>query len=208
MPSREDPDPVAEYARPFPIPRRAPLVGLIGFARSGKDTVAARLVAEHDFTKYAFADALRVSALRLNPIIEAWEGTGGATVYARLAEIIEREGWERAKDAYPEVRRVLQHYGTGIRDFVDSESWVNVVMRNLDRRPDSAAVITDVRFPNEYDAIRRRNGVLVRVIRPGTGGDSHISEQALAHVPVDYTLDNLGTIDALSSQIDRMAHCV
>ena len=34
----------------------APLIGLTGYARSGKDTFAARLVERHGFTRASFAD--------------------------------------------------------------------------------------------------------------------------------------------------------
>jgi dephospho-CoA kinase len=43
------------------------IIGISGYARSGKDTVANYLVEHHEFTRMAFADAMREALLRLNP---------------------------------------------------------------------------------------------------------------------------------------------
>lgn len=191
-----------------------PLVGLIGKKRVGKDTFAAVLVEEFGFARVAFADPLKEMALAIDPYIQAEHSY-------RLSDAVDVLGWEGAKDAYPEVRRFLQRLGTdGVRQF-DEDFWVRAGMRAAaaKRRPmrlntsDGRAataprpvVITDVRYPNEADAIREAGGTLVRIVRPGVDdGDTHASETALDGYAVDYTVSNLQDIQRLSERARYVA---
>jgi hypothetical protein len=45
------------------------IIGLSGYARSGKDTVAELLVLNYGFKRMAFADGIRESLIALNPIL-------------------------------------------------------------------------------------------------------------------------------------------
>lgn len=195
------------------------IIGLLGRKRSGKDTFAARLVDAHDFTRYAFADALKDAALALDPIIEAEPGTrwdygyGGShespciESYTRLSDLVSVVGWERAKEN-DEVRRTLQHMGVGVRN-LDPDFWLRVVMDRV-RADGGNAVITDVRFPNEADAITAAGGYLARVRRPGDrdAADTHISETALDHRGVDDVIRNDGTVADLHARADTLAASV
>lgn len=169
------------------LPRHSgprPIVGLIGKKRAGKDTVAATLVEEFGFVRYAFADPLRATMLDLDPIIPNYDRLD------RLSSLVERDGWERAKTV-PEVRRLLQAHGVAIRTHVGPAVWLDVLMAKVleETRP---VVVTDVRFPNEADAIESAVGRLVRILRPGTDSDAHVSETALDVWECWRTIDNVG----------------
>ncbi len=43
------------------------LIGISGRKRSGKDTLASRLISEHGFTRVAFADPLKATMPALGP---------------------------------------------------------------------------------------------------------------------------------------------
>jgi hypothetical protein len=66
-------------------------------------------------------------------------------------------------------------------------------------------IVTDVRFPNEADAIKARGGLLVRVTRKGhefTG--KHPSEIALDDYDnFNITIENNGTIDDLIKEVQN-----
>lgn len=77
-------------------------------------------------------------------------------------------------------------------------------------------IITDLRFPNELEAVKKRGGITIRVNRPcdicgGSGyhkmscpvskSGEHSSETALDDAEFDYVIDNNGTISEL---IDKM----
>lgn len=58
-------------------------------------------------------------------------------------------------------------------------------------------IISDLRFPNELQAIKDRNGISIRVTRPGTVVGSHPSEIALDNAEFDYEIENSDTIEEL-----------
>lgn len=177
------------------------LIGLLGRARAGKDTAAARLVEAHGFRRYAFADALKRVALVADPIVVPVDTVWGSR---RLSDVVREVGWEGAK-GHREVRRTLQQLGIGIRE-IDPGFWVRAVLDQVAAEP-APVVITDVRFPNEAAAIRDRGGVLARVIRPGQDeSDQHISETALSNWPVDVELINDSDVNALYAHVDAMIH--
>jgi dephospho-CoA kinase len=47
------------------------IIGLSGYARSGKDTAADHLVNEYGFTRYSFAAPMKEAMYRLNPIVHS-----------------------------------------------------------------------------------------------------------------------------------------
>lgn len=182
------------------------LIGLTGKARAGKDSLAAALVARHGFVRVAFADPLRAAALALDPLVgrPAIPGNLRPTHDLRLSEVVEALGWEGAKVQCPEVRRVLQHFGTGIRA-LDRGFWVRQAMKAVDEAG-GPVVVTDVRFPNEVATVLAHGGLMVRVIRPGmVSTDTHESETALDGIAVDATVTNCGPLSALDSAADHIA---
>jgi hypothetical protein len=194
-------------------------VGLIGKKRVGKDTFAAVLVEEFGFARVAFADPLKEMALTIDPIIHVGNGWDDDGLAYGLGELIEQRGWEAVKDHYPAARRFLQRLGDGVRQF-DPEFWVRAGMEAaesqregyrlhpvirkalVDSGNDAPAdrdprpvVVTDVRYPNEADAIRDAGGILVRIVRPGVDdGDTHASETALDDYDADLELINDGGV--------------
>lgn len=170
------------------------LIGLIGKKRSGKDTAARFLVQDHGFVRYAFADPLKAAALHVDP----WIYSHGD--YYRLSEVIAARGENRAKEL-AEVRRVWQDLGVAMREHVDPDVWLNATMRKV-LAEDRPVVLTDVRFPNEADAIEAAGGLLVRVVRASAPtDDAHVSETALDGRECGATLVNDGTVEALRAAV-------
>ena len=77
-------------------------------------------------------------------------------------------------------------------------------------------VITDMRFPNELEAVKRHKGITIKVVRPcmeceGLGYHKmscskgkikeHPSETALDNATFDYVIDNNGTIEELIQKV-------
>lgn len=166
------------------------IVGLSGYARSGKDTVATLLV---DHKRRAFADAMRHALYILNPIVlqEA----------ERVQDVVDRYGWDKAKTIFPEVRRLLQVLGTEVgRELIDNDVWVNMATRDL--KPTDKVVFADVRFHNEAQAIKDLGGQIWRVNRPGTTPiNAHSSETAMNDWPFDAILTNDGSLEDLEAQV-------
>lgn len=182
------------------------LVGLSGYARTGKDTVALVLM-RAGYKRVAFADAIRDALLEVDPLVFL-------DCHAdphRLSAVVAEHGWDRAK-AHSEVRRLLQSFGVAMRRQAPG-IWVQVAMAKAQRiiAAGGRVVVTDVRFPDEADAIRNAHpftapspGVVWRVNRHGYGPiNGHVSETALDRYPFDWHIWNNGSLDELGVQVLR-----
>lgn len=177
------------------------LIGLSGYARSGKDTVGKYLEEQYEFKRIAFADALKQFAYILDPIVE---GTLAGHLI-RLQKLVELNGWEEAKKSN-DVRRLLQVLGTECgRDIIGPNVWVDIVARKIEEQPGDW-VITDCRFTNELNFVKNQtNGISWWVNRPGIGPlNSHISENQIIPENTDIILDNTGTIEKLYSNVAKL----
>ena len=159
------------------------IIGLAGYARSGKNTVADLL--GHKYKQVAFADPMRAALYKMNPIIDA---------HIDVVDAVEEYGWDKAKDLFPEIRRLLQVLGTEVgRHMIHENVWVGIALRGM--LPTDDVVITDVRFINEAIAIKKLGGEVWRVDREGVGAvNGHISEHALKDWEFDRIIENNGTI--------------
>lgn len=102
-------------------------------------------------------------------------------------------------------RLVLQLLGTeGGRDVIHPNIWVNATLGDLTEN--DRVIVTDVRFPNEVEGIKSRNGIVVRVIRPSKVSTStHPSETSLNDFKDwDYVIINDGTLEDLEEKVIEM----
>ena len=170
------------------------IIGLSGYAQSGKDTVAKILVEQHGFTRIAFADKIREFLYETNPMFDS---IAGEPMFVKAR--VDRDGWEEAKKS-PHIRRLLQNSGVAARKLFGDNFWVHEAMKTMltDPRPDMNYVITDVRFLNEADMIKANNGQIWRIKRLGVDPvNSHVSETQMDGYPGDQIFLNNGTIDDL-----------
>ena len=174
------------------------IIGLSGYARSGKDTVANLLVLNYSFKRLAFADAIKDAVLLLNPILDNGR---------RVSDVVNDYGWEVAK-ANIEVRRLLQVMGTEVgRKLIDEYIWIDKVFNQIE--PDKRFVITDVRFPVEANMIQSIEGKVWRVNRHNHSAvNTHISERAMDNFMFDHVVYNDGTLDELSNEVFMLMNSV
>lgn len=151
--------------------------------------------------------ALDDALLVLNPLIpvDTWN------TMIRYLEMREYASYDEAK-LNPEVRRLLQTLGTEVgRNMLGENVWVDAAFREVDRLMDEGhnVAITGVRFPNELEAVAKRNGRLVWVSRPDFGPiNAHSSDNSLGREDFNMFVRNDWTLKELASRVadlDRLA---
>lgn len=171
------------------------LIGLSGYARTGKDTAAEYLVDNFGFTRLSFADPMRKALLMLDPMVSC-EGT-----LMPLTVAHEIHGWEELKSVAPEVRGLLQRLGTEVgRNMFGKNFWVDQAMKEA--RQYEKVVFTDVRFINEADTIINHGGKVIRIERPGFGPiNNHISETNMDGYSFSEVISNSGTPEEFKQKL-------
>lgn len=201
------------------------IIGLVGFAGSGKGTVADILCDEFNFSKIAFADPLKdaVSAIFDWPRNLVEGDTIPSRVFREKPDSFWSEKFER--DFTP--REALQKLGTeACRNVFDQDIWIYALEKRIDRERNT--VVTDVRFPNEIECINRLDGHVVRVKRGKEPiwyetaynhlhneeyqmykkyPDVHISEWAwIGHPLIQHIIDNNGSMYELKNNTIKLLH--
>lgn len=107
---------------------------------------------------------------------------------------------ELQKKGIRTYRELLQKLGTEIlRNNLGNNLWADILLREYSE--DDSWLITDVRFPNEVEAIKSKGGKIIRLIRDNPT-DAHSSETALDNFKgFDYVIDNNCSIEQLIARI-------
>ena len=173
------------------------IIGLSGYAQTGKDTIADHLVKNYGFTRVAFADPIREALYNLNPNITLADMRG-----VSLASTVDGMGWEAVKSLSTDARELLQRMGTEVgRSIFGENFWVDQAMKKAQEH--DRVVFTDVRYPNELAAILEASGTAWRVIKDDVKAvNRHPSETALDDYVFDYFIFNNDTKESLYESVD------
>lgn len=175
------------------------IIGLSGKAGAGKDTVAGFLVWNHQFESIALADPMKKFCKEMFGFSreQLWGPSSARNAVDPRYGISPREA--------------LQKLGTEWGRACYENVWVDYAMKQAQFRLHSIAcsgvVITDVRFKNEYDAIKKAGGRVWRIIRPSSGLEgaaaAHASENDLTDdMEYDKVIDNTGeSLEALAKTV-------
>ena len=202
------------------------IIGILGIAGSGKDTIADYLVENYNYKKDSFAKSLKdATAVMFNWDREMLEGS---TPESRAQREIPDQWWSEKLEMSWSPRIALQHLGTNVlrKKFYDG-IWLSSLENRLLTAKHNT-VISDVRFPNEVELIRRSNGILIcvergeqpewqftatqanrgesnsRIIMQTKYSDVHESEWAWSGTETDYTIDNNSSYSKLYKQVDKI----
>lgn len=199
------------------------LIGIMGEKGSGKNTLGKILVGLHGFKPMALADPLKdvISMVYCLPR-DLMEGDSDVSRNWREQPHVALGG--------KSPREAMQKLGTeGFRGFYE-ETWVNALRRRIAREPSKTnIVITDVRLPNEAQAIKDMGGMLIYIERslplkdrlmsllPGfilkhinrsLMSRKHISEAGIRRLKpmADCIIFNDSTLEDLNKQVDGILY--
>lgn len=206
------------------------IIGFVGLIGAGKDTAADYLVNFHGFRRDSFANTLKDAVAH----VFGWDRTllEGRTTEAReWREQVDLWWANRLGMPHLTPRWILQYWGTEVcRTGFHDDMWI-ASLENKMRKTSDNIVISDVRFPNEIDAIHNAGGIVIRVKRGENpdwfndaadvnAGDKclnysrakarmeergiHASETAWVGGAIDNVVSNDSTIDDLYQQIQEL----
>ncbi len=176
------------------------IIGLIGAAGAGKDTVAGFL-ATHGYIQVSFADTLKRYI--------------GMEIFGLTKEQVfgSKESKETIDKKYGRTpREILQLAGVSMRD-IYPDVWVDLALRQMrsygSYSDDMYFVVSDVRFLNEVEALRRHGAEIWRINKEGSGATgemgNHRSETELAgYDSADEVINNCGSLEMLGKKVEGL----
>jgi hypothetical protein len=168
------------------------IIGLQGYAGSGKSTVAKYLEERHGFARRHIKAPL--AAMTRTLFLYAFPEATDADLHEMVDGTLKRESLEALGGRTP--TEIQQFLGTEFgRNFIHPDIWLDIWSAWAAQHP--KVVQESVRFANEAE----RCDVIWEVRRPGYGAlNGHVSE-ALP-VAADVVLVNDGDLDLLYRQVD------
>lgn len=167
------------------------IIAIGGFARSGKDTCCQSLIRSapdyYKVRRVAFADELKREVDKF---------------------LIEQTGISAWTDDNKEkeiIRPFLVFWGTNFRRHQNPNYWIERIDETIQQdNSHNVFIITDLRFPNEHDWIKSKNGVSCILKRKDVNAPNETEEKnnALLLSKVDYIFNwpNL-SIDEIDSHV-------
>ena len=182
------------------------IIGISGKKGSGKSTISEMFITE-GFYLDSFATTVKdIASLLFNYDRTKLEGF---TVEDRIW----RESEDRILSDFLgrqfKPRDALTLIGTEFgRNTIHQNIWIKTVFDRYKSSENKNLVITDLRFPNEFDSIKKHKGYTIRICRACLEQNQHISETALdskeANSEFDYIVINDGTIEDLKIKIKNI----
>ncbi|BCS83311.1 putative deoxynucleotide monophosphate kinase [Cotonvirus japonicus] len=180
------------------------LIGLVGSKGSGKTTGAEYLTKQCDYVEKSFADPLKEACKHLFLLDDH-------QVYGTQEQ--KETPDPRWFDCTP--RKILQYVGTDLlRNNLDNimpglgheiftrhfKLWYEAEIK---KNPNIKVVISDVRFHNEAEFIKKLGGFLIKIERPGSDNfDFHASEIELKSIQTDIIISNVKSINEYYQNLD------
>ena len=187
------------------------LIGLMGTMGSGKSTCANYLINQYHFVEKTFADPLK-KACKIIFLLDdqqiygtqqqkeasdpRWFGCSSRTMLQFVGTDLFRQ----------QLHKIMPELGENIfiRHF---ELWYQqIIIEN----PDIKIVISDIRFQNELDIVKKMGGTVIKIVRnlddrTPFESSKHCSEANQVNViGYDYVIENNESIDKLHEILDQI----
>lgn len=180
------------------------LVGISGHKFNGKDTIGDFLHSKYGYTKVSFAEPLK-------KICKELFNLNNEQLYGDLKEVSD-PNWFNLQP-----RQLLQFIGTELfRDNMSKlhsefkkDFWIicleNKIKKLREINPQIKIVITDVRFENEVELVKKLGGMVIKVKRKLENiTDIHASEIHIDNLYCDFNVENNGTKEELYDKVTKL----
>ena len=151
---------------------------------------------------FGFADPLKIISIQLFGLLE--EQCYGTNDQKNTPINIKWEDLPVSSDktGFITAREFLQYFGTEVCRKIKPNIWVDSCINRINQSGTELAIVSDVRFPNEVDAIQKAGGKVIRLTRKPYE-DIHDSEISLDdYEGFDYVLENQDlSIDETNKQM-------
>lgn len=167
------------------------MIGIVGRKRSGKDTLA-------NFATEILGDARVLSFAE--PLKQA----------CKHAYNLSDEQLDETKDLIDKrwgmtPRDMMRTLGVDHFRSKDPGQWTKNMRFRIEgaiSKPETAVVISDVRFQNEAAFVRENGGVLIHVSRDlPSNSDDHVSEKTTDEIVCDHYINNDGSLRDLKNKL-------
>lgn len=177
---------------------------ILGKANSGKNTVGKLIKKQFKLEpcKYiAFADPIKKIAKLMFPSIPERFLTGSSKFRSEIIPNAFKNGKPLT------IRQLLIDIGNGAREY-DPDIWIKALNQTLEKNKDSSIIITDERFRNEFDFLKKMGFTQIRIYREDCSNINDISETGqdeISDSEFDYIIYNNKSIKKLKEDISKIA---
>lgn len=132
------------------------IIGISGVARSGKDTLANGFVKIFEelgikAKRYALADELKLE------------------VRSFIKKTLNIDVFDLTDYQKKLIRPFLVFWGTHIRRENNKNCWIESLEKQL--KPDTLTIVSDIRYENEAEWVKKNGGILIHISRIGDFGN-------------------------------------
>lgn len=174
------------------------IIGLLGRARSGKDTVAGMLAE-------AVPEArIRRLAAPLKEAVSALYGFSAEDLEGDSKDTVDLRYGVTPRDAIRHLcAAMMAYHGTDFftRRFYETHGGAGTVVGAR-----GTLIIPDIRWAHDIQEIRRRGGVVIRVVRDleAAGYKRHGFEDMIDGFSADFVIENDGSLEDLRAKVARL----
>lgn len=96
----------------------------------------------------------------------------------------------KGKSGVMTFRELMQHFGGTIMRKMKDTIWIDFLKKRISNEGSALCIIPDLRYKNEFDAIKELGGIVVKLVRSDRSEDTHSSEKELEEIVPDFEIDN------------------
>lgn len=187
-------------------------IAITGKANTGKNTLSKLLFEElvdqtdswQTVEYIAFADPIKEMAKLMFPHLPRKYLFGSSKYRSEIVPGAFKEGQPLT------VRQLLIDLGTGVGRAYNETTWLdafNYAFKKAEKGNKSMVIVTDVRFRNEFDHLKKLGFYQIRLVRDAYTKIDHSSEtnqDSIKDEEFNFIINNNGTLEDLKNKVNKI----